>query len=105
MKYLFFSLLALPLLTAAGDPSPVLPGDDSLQDRALAVLEQKCNNCHRQRNRRTLFTAGNMEAYAPAIQRQVFVTRRMPKGKERLSGTEEETLKRWLEAAIAAGQR
>lgn len=63
---------------------------------ALTVLEEKCNVCHVAK-KRVVFTNGNMETHAKNIHKQVFIKKRMPKGKK-FPMTEEEydILKKWL---------
>ena len=52
-----------------------------VRDNALKVLTEKCNVCHRRQNPRKVFTESNMDGLAPAIYKQVFVKKRMPRGK------------------------
>jgi uncharacterized membrane protein len=69
---------------------------------ALKVLETHCNDCHAtQRN--TIFTLENMDKKAKKINRQVFITRRMPKGKpnrDRMTTEEMNALKTWIATII-----
>lgn len=77
--------------------------DPSAQQKAaFEVLEQHCNECHRKDRPRRVFTLDNMTDFAPKIYRQVFVAKRMPKGKEqreRMTPEELETLRIWVEEA------
>ncbi|MBO9730228.1 MAG: hypothetical protein J7623_16430 [Chitinophaga sp.] len=75
------------------------PGNiTKLQQTALSVLTQKCNVCHRTNNPGKVFTADNMESLAPKIYKQVFVKRRMPKGRDiKLTVEEEQQLRDWLD--------
>ena len=69
------------------------------QERALNVLTTKCNVCHQIRNPKRVFTADNMNRYAKSIHRQVFVWKRMPKGKDiTLTSDDREALTVWLES-------
>ncbi len=87
------SLAAGSLSAGAGQP------DNDLKKAALGVLVQKCNVCHRSANPGRVFTAANMESLAPRIYKQVFVKRRMPKGRTvKLTGEEGQQLKSWLES-------
>ena len=71
--------------------------DEDLKAEALAILETKCNTCHRKQNPFMVFNQKNMVKRAPRIYKAVFVDRRMPKGdKVRLSEEEAVTLKNWL---------
>ncbi|HVI46399.1 MAG TPA: hypothetical protein VM802_16105 [Chitinophaga sp.] len=74
-------------------------GDEQLKEKALLVLQTKCNVCHIRNNPFKVFNARNMERHANAINTQVFVKGRMPKGDEiKLSTEEREILKAWLAA-------
>jgi len=71
---------------------------DSVQYKALDILKHKCNVCHRSRNPSKVFTFENMNVLAPKIYQQVFIRKRMPKGKSiRLTSNERELLRNWLE--------
>ncbi|HEY1166663.1 MAG TPA: hypothetical protein VGE90_15890 [Chitinophaga sp.] len=97
MKFLILILLgSVPTLNArAGQPY-----DDS-KKAALTVLEQKCNVCHRSANPGKVFTIDNMEGLAPKIYKQVFVKRRMPKGRNiQLTEEESQVLKNWVETKV-----
>lgn len=75
--------------------------DAHLKKTALTVLVQKCNFCHRTDNPGKVFTADNMETLAPRIYKQVFLKRRMPKGRDnKLSPEEEQLLKGWLATKV-----
>ena len=64
---------------------------------AFKILETKCNACHRTKNPRKVFTLDNMNLLGPKIHKQVFVKRRMPKGKEiRMTQNEYDLLENWL---------
>lgn len=72
-----------------------------LKQTALSVLVQKCNVCHKMYNPGKVFTADNMETLAPKIYKQVFVKRRMPKGRDiKLTPEEEQLLRTWLETKV-----
>lgn len=78
--------------------SEILPSD--IKKDAYGVLEKKCNKCHQKRKRLNIFTFENMDIFAPIIQHQVFVAKRMPKGRTKLAEEELETLKKWLEITL-----
>lgn len=71
---------------------------DSMSDvksSALRVLQLKCNTCHARQNPGKVFTSNNMNTLAARINEQVFVKRRMPRGK-RLTNEEYTSLQNWL---------
>ncbi len=69
---------------------------NSNHEAAFEILQEKCNVCH-QKKRSVVFTEGNMETWAEKIHTQVFVKKRMPKGKKfPLTAEEYDTLKTWL---------
>ena len=66
-------------------------------DKAFQILDNKCNVCHRKRNKRRIFTTENMDTWANDIYKQVFVKKRMPKGKKiKLSSNEYQELLTWI---------
>jgi uncharacterized membrane protein len=68
-----------------------------IQDKAFEVLENKCNECHRLKKPDFVFTKTNMNAFAPLIYTQVFVKKKMPKGKDHPLSTADKTdLTNWL---------
>lgn len=69
---------------------------DSIRSAALTVLQYRCNTCHTRQNPGKVFTPGNIDAFAAKIYQQVFVKRRMPRGKAKLSSGEQTTLLQWL---------
>jgi len=56
--------------------------DPDIKQEVLQILISKCNVCHRSRNPGKVFTLDNMDNLAPKIHHQVFVRKRMPKGKK-----------------------
>jgi uncharacterized membrane protein len=70
------------------------PGED-VKSAALKVLQLKCNTCHVRQNPGKVFTPSNMNTLASKINEQVFVKKRMPRGK-RLTNEEYTTLQTWL---------
>ena len=68
---------------------------------AFNILDTKCNVCHRTKNPWKIFTPENMNSFAPKIHKQVFVKKRMPKGKNNnLSKEELLILKNWLDETL-----
>lgn len=95
MKYLIL-LFALLSVTQAAHATP----EDDKQ-KALLVLQTKCNVCHVRNNPFRVFKERNMERNVKDIYQQVFVKGRMPLGDEvKLTGEERETLRKWVEANI-----
>jgi len=73
---------------------------DSTQQRAYEILSNKCNVCHANRNRRRVFTEENMNLWANDVYKQVFIKKRMPKGKKiRLTNQEYQDLLTWISSA------
>ena len=91
MKTITILLLAI---TFAGSRKNSI---ETPKEKALHILETKCNVCHKKKNPFKIFNERNMEKHAPKIYQQVFVERRMPKGDEiKLSEQEYSTLLDWL---------
>jgi uncharacterized membrane protein len=71
--------------------------EDSTQQRAFSILTNKCNVCHENRNRRRVFTEENMNPWANDVYKQVFIKKRMPKGKKiKLTSQEYQDLLTWI---------
>ena len=71
--------------------------NETLKQETFNILEAKGNNCHRKQNPFMVFSLKNMERRSPKIHKQVFVTKRMPKGNQvKLSSNEYTILKEWL---------
>ena len=65
--------------------------------KALAILDNKCNSCHRIEYKRRIFTLKNMDKHAKKIHKQVFVLKLMPKPiGPQLTKIEYDQLKTWL---------
>ena len=93
---IFFSGFAYSF-QLSNEPS-ILPGNPSAADSTAVfqILKTKCNECH-QRKKAVIFTPGNMDTHASDIYKQVFVKKRMPKGKEVvLTEKEYQILNDWL---------
>ncbi len=64
---------------------------------AYEILNKKCNVCHARRNKRRVFTLENMTPWVDDIYTQVFIKKRMPKGKKiKLTTTEYQQLLTWI---------
>jgi len=71
--------------------------EESQKYIAFDVLNEKCNKCHKVRNPSKVFTLENMNEYAVKINEQVFVLKRMPKGRRtKLDSIEYGALTDWL---------
>ena len=69
------------------------------QLEAFEVIRKKCNSCHISQNPNKVFTIENMNGFARQINRQVFIWKRMPKGKQaKLSKGERKKLKNWIKS-------
>lgn len=73
--------------------------NDTVKDTkatAFQILENKCNVCQKKRNKRRVFTLENMNTWANDINKQVFIKKRMPKGKKiKLTSQEYQDLLTW----------
>ena len=71
------------------------------KDIAFTVLRNKCNVCHATKKRTDIFTLDNMDSLAIDIHKQVFVKKKMPKGRKVILTTEEQQiLEQWLSMVI-----
>ncbi|WP_425482677.1 c-type cytochrome [Fulvivirga kasyanovii] len=59
-------------------------------------MKARCNFCHRVQNPGKVFNTHNMEEYQAKIYQQVFIFRRMPKGKTELTEAERQALLSWV---------
>lgn len=67
------------------------------KEKAFQILENKCNVCHNRRNKQRVFNLENMNAWAADVYKQVFIKKRMPKGKNiKLSSQEYQDLLTWI---------
>lgn len=111
MKFIYTILIALVFIPFLEKPQPKTTGfknqlsivhqsniEDSIQIKALNVLEKRCNICHRKKNPFRVFKEKNMNKNAEKIYKQVFVLKRMPKDGSKLSQSESDALIRWLES-------
>lgn len=72
------------------------------RDKAFTVLQEKCNVCHSTKRKTDIFTLANMDSLAADIQKQVFIKRKMPKGRKvKLTEEEELHLKVWLDTTLS----
>lgn len=99
---LAYGTLMLQTFSLSGSAAPFVAKaithaePEDLKKEALAVLQTKCNVCHRKQNPFKIFKEKNMERLAPKIYEQVFIKKRMPKAGQTLTDEERNTLKQWL---------
>ncbi len=87
MKYLIFFVLASLVSSLSTNLTKLeLQNIDeqqtSLKQKAFIVLKKKCNTCHATKRRVDIFTISNMDSLKFEINNQVFIKRKMPKGKK-----------------------
>ena len=71
------------------------------KDDAFIVLREKCNVCHVTKKRTDIFTLDNMDSLAIDIHKQVFIKKKMPKGRKvKLTTEEQRILEKWLSMVI-----
>ena len=78
-------------------------GANDIKLKAFKVLQSKCNTCHETGNPSRVFTLDNMDTMASKINRQVFIFKRMPKGRDqrkKMTPEEMAALKNWLQQTI-----
>lgn len=93
---LIWGLFFLPSFIVWGPGAESLPSEE-LKEAAFQVLKSKCNVCHVKQNPRRVFSLENMEEFAARIYKQVFVKKRMPRGRKiKLTQDEYETLQNWI---------
>lgn len=101
-KYVGIAIVAMSIIISSAiqltaKEAPVSNTIASQKKAAFQVLNTKCNVCHSKQNKKKIFSLENMNGFAPLINHQVFVLRRMPRGKKiKLSMQEYQTLKTWL---------
>ena len=68
-----------------------------LKKEVYFILNTKCNFCHAKKKNRVIFTLDNMNSFSTSIEQQVFINKKMPKGrKNKLNMAEEEKLNIWI---------
>lgn len=104
MRFLFISIfISLFAFSFVGKEqrttlSTYKDSTDSLKMAALIVLENKCNQCHSEKKPAYYFTAKTMDYFVKDINNEVFIKKKMPKGKKnRLTAEDRETLRLWVE--------
>ena len=75
----------------------LLVSEDPIKTKAFEVFTNKCNVCYEKRNRRRVFTTENMNDWSNNVYKQVFIKKRMPKGKNiKLTSEEYQDLLTWI---------
>ncbi|MFS4469392.1 hypothetical protein [Maribacter sp. 2210JD10-5] len=100
-KYVVFLTPIYLLLQFNNDYTIALKTGPSFQEdiksQAFKVLQTKCNTCHATKKRQDIFTFKNMDSLSPEIYKQVFVKKKMPKGRKATLTTEEsDALLAWI---------
>ena len=102
MKWLFVALMSVVLLSFSfketAEIAAVQSPDPKLKAKALIVLQNKCNVCHRKKNKSVIFTKENMNSKSRKIYKQVFVKKKMPKEDVVLTTGERKDLQLWLDS-------
>jgi len=79
------------------DSSVEAGNQKSPKAEAFNVLRNKCNACHATKKRTEVFTFENMDSLARPIHEQVFIKKKMPKGRKvKLTEDELSSLEKWL---------
>jgi len=74
---------------------------EDVKDLAFTVLKAKCNVCHATKKRTDIFTLANMDSLAADIHKQVFIKKKMPKGRKvKLTDEERQLLQNWLSTVV-----
>jgi len=80
---------------------PAQEKGEEMQSKILTILSDKCNVCHSKQNPRKVFNDSNVYIYAPEIWKQVFIKKRMPRGKKIvLTALEKDMLQTWLQKQL-----
>ena len=67
--------------------------------KAFEILNTKCNICHVKQNKKKIFTLKNMDIFAAKVEEQVFIKKRMPRGKKnKLTDKEYQQLSTWIKS-------
>jgi len=99
MKYYILALYFISSLDFEinRDRAAYIIQKNTTKEEAFKVLQTKCNVCHATKKRVTIFTYENMDSLANEINKQVFIKKKMPKGRKiKLTTSEEENLILWV---------
>lgn len=93
----FQVLVSEPQNYRAYSLSNVVINENPIKEKALKILQNKCNVCHKKKNPFMVFKLKNMDKRSNKIYNQVFIKKRMPKGnKITLTTGESQELLTWL---------
>lgn len=71
--------------------------ENPIKEKALTILQKKCNVCHKRKNPFMVFKLKNMDKRSKKIYNQVFLKKRMPKGDNiTLTTRESQELLTWI---------
>ncbi|MFK7814536.1 MAG: hypothetical protein AB8B59_18715 [Maribacter sp.] len=102
--FLFLLLLSLCYVYPDYEKSSVrdiMASQDSTKITAFTVLTNKCNVCHATKKKQDVFTLENMDSLASDINIQVFIKKKMPKGRKiKLTDEEQAALRAWLDVSL-----
>lgn len=74
---------------------------ENRKSAAFKILTTKCNVCHATKKRTDVFTLQNMDSLAADINKQVFIKKKMPKGRKvKLTNEESTALKAWINTLL-----
>ena len=74
---------------------------ENRKSAAFKVLTTKCNVCHATKKRTEVFTLQNMDSLVSDIDKQVFIKKKMPKGRKvKLTNEESTALKAWINTLL-----
>lgn len=106
--FIILGLIAVSLLVISpakskslGTTHPLPIHNQSIVKKtAFEILKTKCNICHIKQNRKKIFSLENMNVFASKIEEQVFVKKRMPRGKKiQLNEEEYAQLYIWIKSS------
>jgi len=110
MKYLVLALFIInfglsALITSYYSESKerheTYSSQESIKNQAFIVLRDKCNVCHATKKKTDVFTLENMDSLAAPIHKQVFIKKKMPKGRKvKLTDEERQSLQKWLSTTL-----
>ena len=97
----FIYFLGLSLTIKKGPQENYVQPQETIKTKAFKVLILQCNACHASKKKQNIFTLDNMDSLAPEIYKQVFIKKKMPKGRKNiLSVQESESLQKWLNEVL-----
>lgn len=93
----FQAVVSEPQNYRAYSHSNVVLNENPIKEKALTILQNKCNVCHEKKNPFMVFKLKNMDKRSKKIYNQVFLKKRMPKGDNiKLTTRESQELLTWI---------